>query len=160
MSDGNTNYCQAVFPPPPLDDAAPCAVCGGLGLTHERVSTNWSPDPLTGRARLLLLPVFCPACGGCGRSGHDGCAWESHGYPSGALDELTDGPPPKPEEDDAFPDGRSARDRERRCPWCDDRGWRHIQAFRETSDGARIFARTPCGCTEPLIEPVPAEDVE
>ncbi|MEV4253827.1 hypothetical protein AB0J52_11745 [Spirillospora sp. NPDC049652] len=159
MSDGDTNYCQAVFPSPELDDATPCAMCDGLGITHERVSTNWSPDPLSGRSRLLLAPVFCPACGGCGRSGHDGCEPDAHGYPSGALDELTDGPPPGAAEAEEASRHLLPR-RGLRCPACGDRGWTPVQAYRDDPGAARIFARMPCGCARDLIEPVPAEDVE
>ncbi|MCP2340477.1 hypothetical protein [Actinomadura rupiterrae] len=155
----DVNYCQAVFPSPELDGAVPCAVCRGLGITHERVSTDWDRDPVTGEVRLLLLPVFCPACGGCGRSGHDGCELIAHGYPSGALDELIDGPPPGADsaEDELLP----GRGPDPECPACDGRGWRPIQSSRaDDPDGARIFARMPCRCAKHLIEPVPAEDVE
>lgn len=162
MTD-DTNYCQVVFPAPELGDAMPCAVCKGRGVTHERMSTSWGHDPVTGHPRLMLAALFCPACGGCGRSGHDGCALEAHGYPSGALDELTDGPPKETAQVTPSPYQLPSRnpDAGPKCVACQDRHWHPMQGYRDDAPNIRFFAQMPCNCTpEDRIEPVPAEDIE
>lgn len=135
-----TNAMYVTFPAPDLGDALPCTVCEGAGITGERYAMQAGTQP-------LIVDVFCPACGGCGRTAHEGCREEEHGI--GVDDELDDFDLDDGEEDQDEEDGQPA------CPSCDGRTWYPVQGFTEPGENAVVLVlRMPCGCTEDRAQPI------
>ncbi|MFJ3793493.1 hypothetical protein [Kitasatospora sp. NPDC090091] len=58
----------ADLPVPDLAGTAPCPACQGFGNTHDHYEIPGDGE------RVLLAPVVCRVCGGCGRAGHEECA--------------------------------------------------------------------------------------
>lgn len=128
------------FPAPDLGDAQPCTVCEGAGITGERYTMQGGNVP-------LAVDVFCPACGGCGRAVHEGCAEAEHGIGvDDELDEIFDHL--ADDEDDAEP----------ACPSCDGRTWFPVQGFTSGENAAVLVLKVPCGCMENHAKPIEQPD--
>ncbi len=125
------------------DHATPCPACRGRGVTGERYEMA-----VTGH--VLLLEVFCPACGGCGNGDpdHTGCEPRWHPYPDDdsrySVPDYLDDP------------GDEARGA---CLSCvQDRGWWPAQGFNgEGADTEMHTLRCPCGCSESRLVPAKAD---
>jgi hypothetical protein len=116
-----TTYATVDFSPPTVTGAR-CPACQGSGVTgdHYHLHTD---------GPVLLVDVFCPACGGCGSADGDhlDCA----------------GPHAWDDAPDKQPDGD-------RCPSCQGREWYAVQGFPGRNLGADadpVTLRVPCGCT-------------
>jgi hypothetical protein len=112
-----TTYAAVDFPPPTVT-GAPCPACQGAGVTGDRYE-------LPTNGPVLLVQVFCHACGGCGSADPDhlSCAGP-HAW-------------------DTEPDSDS-------CPSCQGREWNPVQAFPLVDPGTDadpVTLRVPCGCT-------------
>lgn len=126
------------FPPPTLPGRA-CSTCEGVGVTGERYRMQLSPDE-----QPLLVDVFCPRCGGCGRAEHDDetCTAREHA-----------------EDDDSGYDDEDDLD-DVRCWSCRDRGWWSatgwpVDADRSAVGDEVVTLRMPCGCTSGRVELIP-----
>lgn len=125
--------------------AQPCAACGGRGVTGSRYEMQTgAAAELQAPEVVLLLEVFCVACGGCGNgdSEHAGCEAAWHPDPGDDemfdLDELGD------------PD-----DVEQACFSCGSgRGWFPIQGFTGEGDNTVMYTlRGLCGCATDRLVP-------
>lgn len=131
---------QLILPLEKREHAQPCQPCEGAGVTGERYE-------MPAGEHVLLVEVFCPACGGCGNGDprHAGCKPEWH------ADSGDDEESGFPDGDD--PDGSSSP----ACYSCGSgRGWNAVQGFRgEGSDVEMVLTRVPCGCSEGRLVEVP-----
>jgi ribosomal protein S27AE len=126
---------RMILPLEERNHATPCRACRGLGVTGQRYEMQTDSDVV------LLLEVFCPACGGCGNGDpeHGGCKATWHAEPDDGdafdYDDLDD-------EDFDDADGPP-------CPSCGSgRGWFPIQGF----DDAEVYTlRGLCGCSTPRL---------
>jgi hypothetical protein len=121
-----TTYAYVEFLPPTVTGPA-CQACEGRGVTGEQYHLP------TGKDRVLVVDVFCPACGGRGNADHQDCG----GAHVGAVDDWTAISEPF---DDDF--------QEDRCPSCQGREWNPVQGFDTDDPDADVrVLRVPCGCT-------------
>lgn len=112
----------------------PCSSCGGEGVTGERYTMQ------TDRC-MLLVDVFCDACGGCGNGdqGHAGCPTGRDRTVHPAWVDIDD------EEDDETD--------EPTCWSCQGRQWNPVQGFSgEDADCRMVVLRVPCGCASDRLE--------
>lgn len=129
----------------------PCPACHGHGVTGRRyeMPTGAAAD-LQAPDVVLLLEVFCPACGGCGNGDpeHAGCEAAWHPDP-GDDDQFDDDDP-----DDDLGDGESA------CWSCGSgRGWFPIQGFTEGPDTEMYTLRGICSCATDRLVPEGSQPV-
>lgn len=118
-------------PPDPYIGPARCPSCVGARFTDA------SYEMASGDV-VLVVQVFCPTCGGCGRAEHDGCQPQEHDDPEER------GFDPADEFDDEDDEPATA------CFSCHGRGWWTCQGFNESEV---LTLRMPCGCAEKLLVP-------
>jgi hypothetical protein len=127
----------------------PCPACQGRGVTGLRyeMPTGAAAD-LQAPDVVLLLEVFCPACGGCGNGDpeHAGCKAAWH-----------------PDPDDDYLDGLEGEDEDAgpSCYSCGSgRGWYPIQGFTGEGDAAEMYTlRGLCGCSTGRLVPEGSQPV-
>jgi hypothetical protein len=135
--------------PPPQVDGPKCQACEGLGVTSDRYQMPTAPAG----ERVLLIDVFCPACGGCGSADpeHRSCKPEAHADPEElGLDLEAD------EFEDLDEEAEEALDR---CPSCQGRTWIVVLGFDQAAqegrdDGKMLQLRVPCGCVSEQLREV------
>jgi hypothetical protein len=124
--------------PAPYTGPGVCRTCTGTGVRDW--AAEMGPDDATS---VLVCPVFCGTCHGCGRAEHDGCRNDQHDDP----EELGLYPIDEPWDDDEDEDDQGDV---KACPSCRGRRWWAMQAF----DKRNVYwVRVPCGCSEPLLVP-------
>lgn len=162
--NGRTLYIP--YPDPILEGAPACYACDGKGKTGEMFGQ------VTTTGVTLVVDVFCPGCGGCGRGEHDRCHPYAHGLDPyaladgaaglpadllGALEDahlpvggddlaafvLADGHELDTDDDDQDDDEAGA------CPSCRGRTWNAVSGFSgEGTNVITVVLRMPCGCVE------------
>jgi hypothetical protein len=113
--------------PDPYQGATRCPACAGAKVTGEQYIFDQSSP------RHLLVDVFCPVCGGCGRAEHGQCGPRDH-VSSDSDDDW--------DEDDDDGEERGM------CPSC--HGLRYWVVLGFSSDVAHHL-RVPCGCAQDLL---------
>lgn len=113
-----------------------CRECDGSGIVAD-LTLEMPGDP---GQPTLICAVFCPTCSGCGRAQHTDCRTGQHADPEAV------GLDPNGYDDDQD-DGET-------CYSCRGRHWWAMQAFNKNEV---FWVRTPCGCSTPLLVPVPAD---
>lgn len=156
----------------PLEEhahARPCPACQGRGVTGARyeMPTGAAAD-LQAPKMVLLLEVFCPACGGCGNGDpeHAGCkaAWHPDPDDAGLFGEGDPDNVGLGEDDDFDLDGL-ADDHDDDCgPACyscaSGRGWYPIQGFTGEGDSTEMYTlRGLCGCSTDRLVPEGSQPV-
>ncbi|MFC5886782.1 hypothetical protein ACFQ0M_47670 [Kitasatospora aburaviensis] len=68
QASSGRRYLVADLPVPDLAGAAACPACRGVGNTGDHYEIPGDDE------RVLLAPVVCRSCGGCGRAEHEDCA--------------------------------------------------------------------------------------
>lgn len=133
-----TTVARVTFPSPDLGGQPPCPSCAGAGVTGETYTLQTSEQYPP-----LLVDVFCPGCGGCGRANHTGCVFLS---PCTETLDRADDLAEDPDEDEEG-------ELEGACPSCQGRTWWICQGFAgEGEDTVMHHLRVPCGCTEGQVQ--------
>lgn len=117
--------------PDPVAGTDACPACAGSG------TEAWYEMGEPEANAVLVCPVLCRKCRGCGRRRHRGCEPQQHDDP----EEFGYDP---------YDDGLNGG--EDRCYSCRGRRSWVMQGFDETN----VYAiRVPCGCSEPLLVAAP-----
>lgn len=139
----------------PLEERAharPCPACQGHGVTGTRYEMPVSAvTDLQALDVVLLLEVFCAACGGCGNGDPDHAGCQPDWHPAAGDDDGFDLDGLADDHDDDVDPG----DGEPACFSCGSgRGWYPIQGFTGEDDTAEMYTlRGLCGCSTGRLVP-------
>lgn len=122
--------------PEPVSGTDACPACSGSGFDGTAVEMG-EPEA----NQVLVCPVFCPRCHGCGRRKHRECSPHQHDDPEEFGFDPYD-------EREAYGEEHDGDE----CYSCGGRRWWVMQAF----DTENVYAvRVPCGCSEQLLVVAP-----
>lgn len=124
--------------PEPVTGAGACRACGGAGVDGTAVEMG---EPEAGA--VLVCPILCGKCRGCGRARHVGCRPQEHDDPEDFGYDPTD----REDQDDEADEGDA--------PWCGSCRGRRSWVMQGYDDHDVYAIRVPCGCSTDLLVPAP-----